>query len=423
MEQCSDRRSTAGLNECSAGALESSTDGDGEGQGQLNEAAGLMVGEQIGESGAGRLPTTGRVGPPTSSAIAGQQEAEKDGVSPNGGQRVETGPPKPQRSVGEFNYELREIYRDVVRVGTYNFQGARRRVPSGLNIEAWRRYLHDYEDANLVDMLEFGWPVNFSREHILVASGTNHPSAEGYPADIAFYINTEMRHEALAGPFSVPPVAGFHTSPLMTKPKKDTANRRVIMDLSWSVGGGVNDGIPTDWYIDGPATIKLPTSDYMEGRLLELGRGVFMYKTDLSRGYRQLRVDPLDWPLLGFSNGEYYCMDVCPPFGLRTAAMCMQRTSQAIAHIHDRRGFYSRPYLDDFGGGGSYRRTGSGCSLHITGDNEGTRGSRGTTQGVLSSHRNGLAGDHLQLYRHDNGDPGAQTSRDHGSFETVGGAY
>ena len=75
-----------------------------------------------------------------------------------------------------------------------------------------------------------------------------------------------------------------------------------------------------------------------------------MYKTDLSRGYRQLRVDPWDWPLLGFAHKGSYYMDLCPPFGLRTSAMCMQRTSEAISYIHGQMGFYSRPYLDDFGG-------------------------------------------------------------------------
>ena len=40
------------------------------------------------------------------------------------------------------------------------------------------------------------------------------------------------------GPYRDPPIQGLHTSPLMTKPKKDSDNRRVIMDLSWPAGGG-----------------------------------------------------------------------------------------------------------------------------------------------------------------------------------------
>ena len=122
------------------------------------------------------------------------------------------------------------------------------------------------------------------------------------------------------------------------------------MDLSWPKGFAVNDGIDPSEYLDGPATIRLPTADYMVERLLKLGPGAYLYKTDLARGYRQLRVDPWDWPLLGFRHdGECY-MDLCPPFGLKTSAMCMQRTSEAVCHIHGEKGFLSRPYLDDFGG-------------------------------------------------------------------------
>ena len=60
-----------------------------------------------------------------------------------------------------------------------------------------------------------------------------------------------------------------------------------------------------------------------------------MYKTDLARGYRQMRVDPRDWLLLGFQHRGQIYLDVCPPFGLCTSAMFMQRTSEAICYIHE----------------------------------------------------------------------------------------
>ena len=122
------------------------------------------------------------------------------------------------------------------------------------------------------------------------------------------------------------------------------------MDCSWPKGAAINDGIDPKCYIDGPANITLPTADYMADRLLQLGKGAFLYKTDLARGYRQLRVDPHDWPLLGFKHRGRYYLDICPPFGLRSSAMCMQRTAEAIVYLHGIRGFYCRAYLDDFGG-------------------------------------------------------------------------
>ena len=88
----------------------------------------------------------------------------------------------------------------------------------------------------------------------------------------------------------------------------------------------------------------------MADRVRDLGEGCFLYKTDLSRGYRQMRVDPNDWPLLCFTvEGKYY-FDLCPPFGMRTSALMMQRMNEAVATIHESKGYISRPYIDDFGG-------------------------------------------------------------------------
>ena len=268
---------------------------------------------------------------------------------PDVGPRDATGhPPTPHNH--PYNEQLRDIYESVVANGTYNYQGARRRVPSGLCIEAWKKHLSQYTDHNLVDFLAYGWPVNYHPSSPLIATTDNHPSALGYDSDIDFYVTTEFSFGALAGPFSHPPIPHCHTSPLMTKPKKDSQHRRVIVDLSWPDGAAVNDGIPTDVYLDGPASITLPTVEFMEGRLLRFGKGAYLYKMDLARGYRQLRVDPNDWPLLSFTHRGEWFMDICPPFGLRTSALFMQRTSEAICHIHQQAGYTSRPYLDDFGG-------------------------------------------------------------------------
>ena len=257
----------------------------------------------------------------------------------------------PDTEHSDLNTMLRDIFNNVSHTGRYNFAGARIPVPSQLNIPEWRRRLAGYRDTPLADYLQFGWPINFNRLSPLCTNDDNHPSAQRYGPDIEHYIATELRHGALCGPFAGPPVTNFHASPLMTKPKKDAAHRRVIMDLSWPKGGGaVNDGISDVTYIDGPATVTLPTAEYMVQRILELGPGAWLYKTDLARGYRQLRVDPLDWPLLGFRYRGQYFMDICPPFGLRSSAMCMQRTTEAICYMHGGAGYASRAYLDDFGG-------------------------------------------------------------------------
>ena len=210
--------------------------------------------------------------------------------------------------------------------------------------------LRGYHDFGIVEYLEFGWPIGIDRDAPLISEYKNHASALRFPADIEHYIATELSHRALLGPFAGPPATSCHYSPLMSRPKKGSLFRRVIIDLSWPRGFSVNDGISKTEYIDGPLTISLPTHDDMERAVIREGRGAFLYKTDLSRGYRQLRIDPIDWPYLAFQHRDAHFMDICPPFGLRSSAMAMQRVSQAIVHLHGRRGFLSRAYIDDFGG-------------------------------------------------------------------------
>ena len=319
-----------------------------------------------------------------------------------------------------FNAQLKDIFNKVVATGRYNYASAHRRVPSGLNIGAWRRCLVDYADGGITDYLAYGWPVNHDRVTPLQPTPTNHPSALNRPDDVNTLHRGRNDPSGPRGPFRGPPVNNLHVSPLMTKPKRDSKYRRVIMDLSWPRGMAVNDGIDES-YIDGPATVTLPTTDYMAERILTLGPGAHMYKTDLARGYRQLRVDPWDWPLLGFKHNDRYFMDICPPFGLRTSAMFMQRTSQAICYIHQRRGFLSRAYLDDFGGGRAVARQGRG-SLTCPPDYHGGIGRRRSClQSVYPLAADDMAGDHLRHGSNDHVYTPRQDAGDNGYPRYVGG--
>ena len=312
-------------------------------------------GSQVGESGTERtnmrryLVSEGERGQPNSVDPGAQSQRTKNdtskAASAQGGTEQCYKPEGPSKQV-----DLGEIYTTVTSVGGHNYRGARVPVPSGLCIQAWRKYLEGYHDTTLPDFLEFGWPVNCDLTAMITPTYRNHPSALRFQEDIDFYIATEVSFGALGGPYDRPPFTYLHTSPLMTRPKKDSVHRRVIMDLSWPPMTSINDAIRGESYVDGLMRIRLPTIEYMEGRILDLGRGAYLYKTDLARGYRQLRVDPSDWPLLGFMNGNDFYFDLCPPFGLRTSALCMQRTAEAISWVHGQRGFVSRPYLDDFGG-------------------------------------------------------------------------
>lgn len=98
----------------------------------------------------------------------------------------------------------------------------------------------------------------------------------------------------------------------MTRPKKESEERRVIVDLSFPPGEGVNAGIDIKDFFGKDITYTLPSIGDLITRLQISGRGAYIWKADLARAYRQMRVDPLDTPLLGMKvNGKYY-LDLCP---------------------------------------------------------------------------------------------------------------
>ena len=201
-------------------------------------------------------------------------------------------------------------------------------------MDAWRSFPDEYQDREILEFLECGWPSNFTHSSSLPSTFENHSLAREFSSHIDAYLKVEADKFAILGPFNVPPVTPIHLSLLMTRPKKGSSLRRVVVNLSWPRSMPLNDCIPMYEYLGKQVALTLPTVDYMAARMRELGEGCFMYKLDLSCGYRQLRLDPLDWPLTAIKHKNSLYMDICPPFGLRTAALMMERTTLAVSYIH-----------------------------------------------------------------------------------------
>ena len=244
-----------------------------------------------------------------------------------------------------------KIY-DIVRsTGIPNYLGARIPLPHALNVPVWRQYLANFtQDRLLCDFLDFGWPANYTAAAIPTSASTNHGSALAFPQHVSSYLETELEHGALLGPFDTPPFAPwFQVNALMSRPKKSTDNaRRIIMDLSWPPNLSVNDGIPRDTYCGTPYKLRLPTVDDAVELILKHGPGCVLFSIDLSRAYRQLRTDPLDWPLLGLHWGDHTFLDIAIPFGLPWGAMACTRMSNGIQFIMHEEGYDVLPYIDDF---------------------------------------------------------------------------
>ena len=201
-------------------------------------------------------------------------------------------------------------------------------------------------------MLEFGFPVGYMGNQPPDTKATNHSSATNFPSHVDKFIRTELEHKAIMGPFENSPFTPWYrTNPLMTRPKRDSQDRRVILDLSYPEGASVNAQIPCQSLLNATFKLRLPTPKQLADRIITLGPGCHLFKIDLSRAYRQLRSDPRDWPFLGISwaGGRY--VDAAIPFGLRHGASACQRTSEAVSTITFHKcQAVTLPYVDDTAG-------------------------------------------------------------------------
>ena len=180
-----------------------------------------------------------------------------------------------------------------------NYMGARIPIVSQLNIPFWRQQLVDYWDSQLLDLLQYGFPLGYNRHCKLKNDMTNHKSAVDFPDDVQAYIDEERRHGAILGPFQTHPIANAHFSPFMTRHKPDSKNRHVIVDLSWPHGFSVNDGVDKNSYLGTEFKLTFPTIDHLTNQLAKIEKGAHIYKIDVKRAFRHLKIYPRDYDLLG----------------------------------------------------------------------------------------------------------------------------
>ena len=251
----------------------------------------------------------------------------------------------------EGSHHLLDIYTAVRDTALPNYLSARIPIPSQINCDAWDHLLQGYADAEIADFLRFGWPGGYTAPSPPTPSQTNHPSALNFPNDVQRFLDKEVALGAMLGPFPVPPFGEWsQVSPLMTVEKKDSSARRVIIDLSFPLGLSVNSGVPKNLFQGKSRQYTLPTIHNLAELVISMGRGSLIWKADLERAYRQLRCDPLDYPLMGVRHQGKYYTDICPSFGCRGSSMSQQRVSEAVCHLMAREGHAVLAYVDDFCG-------------------------------------------------------------------------
>ena len=270
------------------------------------------------------------------------QNGHKYGFLPLSPLRIYTGDPTYYESIPDI-IKLHHLVRSS---STPNYLKCRIPLQTQLNIKNWRKYLSQYWDKQLPDLLEYGFPLDFDRSRILQSTEINHTSALQHPQEVSRYIDEELQFSAIYGPFEQKPFA-LHVSPLMTREKADSNSRRTIMDLSWPHDFSINAGVSKDIYLDTYFELHYPSIDDIVHSIKYLGPSSKLFKVDISRAFRHLRVDPGDLDLLGFKYGQYY-VDGSTPFGYRHGSVFFQRCSDAIRYIMKTQGHPNLiNYIDD----------------------------------------------------------------------------
>ena len=90
------------------------------------------------------------------------------------------------------------------------------------------------------------------------------------------------------------------------------------MDLPWPEDGAVNSSLSSHMHLNSLCQLTYPTIDQMVVAVEQCEKvgECFMYKVDLERAFRNLRVDPTDYMHLGSYWNDGYYIDTGITFGL-----------------------------------------------------------------------------------------------------------
>ena len=216
-----------------------------------------------------------------------------------------------------------------------------------INLHALQNELLFHPDQafvhSLIHNLQHGCNIGYTGPQFSHTSN-NLPSSFQNPNILDTNIAEECRMGRMLGPFQAPPLPNFRCSGLGLVPKHD-GGWRAIYHLSAPYGSSINDFInPNDY------TLSYCSVDDAFAIISALGKGAVMAKIDLKNAFRLIPVRPEDWNLLGIQWRDRFYIDICLPFGLRSAPSLFNQLADAIhwslQHNHGVR--HVLHYLDDF---------------------------------------------------------------------------
>ena len=249
-----------------------------------------------------------------------------------------------------------DLHNKVRQSGTYNFAGARIELQHNkIKVDVLREMLAGYDDIEVCQFLQYGFPLGLAQEIFLDQSLKNHQSAFTYFSFVDALIVKELNQCGITGPFQTEPFAPTMISPMMTSPK-NPGSRRPVFDASYG-DWSINENTPQKSYLGGTYSFSFPTTLDFADLVRKQGKGCLMYKRDLSRWFLQLPVDPADYDKLGFVWRGQLWLWVAFVWGKRHAGYNGQRVASAILHIFQKlglnkfqEGYNVMVYMDDYGG-------------------------------------------------------------------------
>ena len=240
---------------------------------------------------------------------------------------------------------------------TPNFLGARVKLKHvRLKICRWRYHLRGYEHVDIVQHLEFGFPLGLQELPDLCSSQRNHGSAYNFFPHVDKFVVDEVVKGGVTGPLEKSPWWNVMVSPMMTAPKKPDS-RRTVFDASFGERS-LNNATPSDCYLGQPCIYTYPKIDDFRRMVLRCGEKSYMWKRDLSRFFLQIPLDPVEYSRVCFIWRGLFFFFVGLAFGLRHSGLQGQKLTDCVSWIHRRRGletiteqmFNIVNYSDDFGG-------------------------------------------------------------------------
>ena len=229
--------------------------------------------------------------------------------------------------------------------------GLRIQVPSNWNFKYLEKKLKHYHNKEIINMLKYGFPIECDTTCSTMQINDNHKGATSFPDDMDAYISKELEKGTLIGPFQNNPFGNnVRFSPLNTRSKRDSQERRVIMDLSYLEGSAVNTGVSKTKYRGKEVQLVLPTVDSLIQLVKNKKGKILLFKRDLKAAYKQVPVCLGEINVLGYIYKGLYYFDVSLPMGLTNSAYICELVTDMIMYVYGMEGYQGLNYLDDLAG-------------------------------------------------------------------------